>query len=1320
MKKPLIISKPMRVVVVTLGVALAVYLAGLRVLGTRWFHGVLERRIVASLEKATGARVEIGELKIRPLILQIELHALTLHGTEPAAQPPLLRARSVVVRVNPASLLEGRLMFSRFAADGMEIHVETYANGVTNLPEAHHGRGSAIGSLMNLRVGTAVLEHVDLFWNERRIPLDATARGVSAVFNYTPQRGYWGGFSCSALRLRIRNTLLPGLALATQIEFSRSGLTLNRLTWRSNGVSGAGTARLAWLPTLYGETELEAKGQVDSLARLLKQAAWHGGTFRLQARAVDKEGNLSATGVVGVDQVSVHSFSHSAGPVDLASHFEVDSAGIRLNRLRIAALGGEFSGAVSVRFGRPNPRFALNGMLKEVRLSRMLQAISNRQRLDRLLPYDSQVSGKVHAQWTGFPRNLLADFNLQFAPPSSLGRGIRPLSGFATGFVADRGALEMRLDQAQLQTPHSSFNAVGALGASEPGLRVQYQTTNFEESRAVIESLFRITHHIPLALNSTAAFIGYVRGPAARPEIQGRLAVGAFSYRGWAWGGLDAKINADSDRLEIASGQLRSGPSVFRFNGAAGLANWNLAPGSPVSLDARAARTPLEGLQDAFGLHYPIAGLISGELQLKGTSSSVTGAGSFLVTAGDLDRRPFDRLSGKAVIAGSVWKVEQVELRKGSGRLAGWAQLDLPRHTFSTQFDGAGFSVAGIEGLAPGRQAAASVPYIRGMVSFHLEGHGAFSEPRVRCSLDTSNLMLGESNLGEFHSRFMLDGEELKSQGSLQGPEGAIQFDSSARLRGGWPSNFSGSFTNFRLDPWIRWAAHSPLQAPVTATGSFQGSGPLRNPDELAVRAEARMLNIAVPGFSLKNAQPVEMHYARRSFAASQFVVLGPSSTRMQVRLAVGTNPARPVSLDVQGDTRASVLQLLDPSVRAAGRLTLNVHARGSPSQPSLSGTIGVHDVSLRFEGLPLPVAGLNGTIMLQGDRAEITSLGGESGQSSIRLTGYATLGPSPRYNVSAKLDRMRLEYPTDFISLLSGSLHFTGAAQGGDLTGDVTVGQMFVDQNFDLLSWLGQRGSAAESIPGAPAPGYASHVKLNVHVYTVPEVHLLSPTLSLDAAVNTTLRGSLANPVAVGDIHIRNGQALIAANRYQIERGDITMTSPVETTPVLDIEAQTRVQGYNLTVQVTGPADRAKLAYRSVPPLPTVQILSLLALGYAPQQAMMTSSGNQEFGAVGASALLSQALSSQTSGRVTRLFGVSRIRIDPNLIGVTPAGGARVTVEEQVAHNVTITYSTNTGAAQQRDIRLRWDLSNKISLIGERDINGVYGFEVRFHHRLR
>ena len=63
---------------------------------------------------------------------------------------------------------------------------------------------------------------------------------------------------------------------------------------------------------------------------------------------------------------------------------------------------------------------------------------------------------------------------------------------------------------------------------------------------------------------------------------------------------------------------------------------------------------------------------------------------------------------------------------------------------------------------------------------------------------------------------------------------------------------------------------------------------------------------------------------------------------------------------------------------------------------------------------------------------------------------------------------------------------------------------------------------------------------------------------------------------------------------------------------------------------------------------------------------------------------------------------------------------GPRVTVEEQVTRDFSLTYSTNTAGAQQRIIHLEYDLSDKVSLIGERDQNGVLGVEVRFRRRFK
>jgi translocation and assembly module TamB len=209
--------------------------------------------------------------------------------------------------------------------------------------------------------------------------------------------------------------------------------------------------------------------------------------------------------------------------------------------------------------------------------------------------------------------------------------------------------------------------------------------------------------------------------------------------------------------------------------------------------------------------------------------------------------------------------------------------------------------------------------------------------------------------------------------------------------------------------------------------------------------------------------------------------------------------------------------------------------------------------------------------------------------------------------------------------------------------------------------------------------------------------------------------------------VHFLNGEAIFRGNRFTLSRGDLSLSNPIRTQATLDLEARARVQQYDLTVDVTGPPGRLKLAYRSDPPLPTEDVLSLLALGYAHQQQQASKpglvssfAGGNPLQSVGESALLSQALSSQVTGRIQRLFGVSRIKIDPNVGLPGFSSGARVTVEQQVTRDLTLTYVTNTASSQYRIIQFEWAVGENISLIGVRDQNGIFGVELRFRRRFK
>ena len=101
-------------------------------------------------------------------------------------------------------------------------------------------------------------------------------------------------------------------------------------------------------------------------------------------------------------------------------------------------------------------------------------------------------------------------------------------------------------------------------------------------------------------------------------------------------------------------------------------------------------------------------------------------------------------------------------------------------------------------------------------------------------------------------------------------------------------------------------------------------------------------------------------------------------------------------------------------------------------------------------------------------------------------------------------------------------------------------------------------------------------------------------------------------------------------------------------TTPVLDLQATTRIRDYDVTLNLNGQIDRPNVTYRSEPPLPTSDIIGLLAFGQTSEESAQLNQSQSAFNSETSSAILSAALNATVSNRVQKLFGVSRIKIDP------------------------------------------------------------------------
>jgi translocation and assembly module TamB len=377
---------------------------------------------------------------------------------------------------------------------------------------------------------------------------------------------------------------------------------------------------------------------------------------------------------------------------------------------------------------------------------------------------------------------------------------------------------------------------------------------------------------------------------------------------------------------------------------------------------------------------------------------------------------------------------------------------------------------------------------------------------------------------------------------------------------------------------------------------------------------------------------------------------------------------------------------------------------------------------SIQYSDLPSALSDINGSLVFNTNRLQIETLTAHVGGGLVSFGGYATAyNRQLAFDLTLKGQDVRLRYPPGISSVTNEQLRWSGTSAGSTLSGDMTVTKLGITPGFDFASYL--RRSAQGSVLPQTNP-VLNRIRMDVQIASTPELEMQTAVARLSGDADLRLRGTAAKPVLLGRVDVVEGEVYFSGTKYRMERGDVTFANPVTTTAVLDLQASTRVQDYDITVNLNGGTDKLNLSYHSEPPLPPADIISLLALGQTQEQsAQMQQSGQSPFSGQASNLVLGEALNSAISNRAQHLFGISHIKINPQGIATetTPTQNnpyPAVTIEQQVRDNLTLAYTTNVNQTSQQIIQGVYNISKNVSIVGLRDYNGVVSFEVRLRQR--
>jgi translocation and assembly module TamB len=424
----------------------------------------------------------------------------------------------------------------------------------------------------------------------------------------------------------------------------------------------------------------------------------------------------------------------------------------------------------------------------------------------------------------------------------------------------------------------------------------------------------------------------------------------------------------------------------------------------------------------------------------------------------------------------------------------------------------------------------------------------------------------------------------------------------------------------------------------------------------------------------------------------------------------------------VNGGINLAILQLFQSDIVAQGNAVVNASVTGSLRDPQVNGRLELHGASLYLGDIPVGVDNANGLIAFDRSRANIEKLTAEVGGGKVAFGGFVGFNAGTLlYRVQASADQVRIRYPEGVSTTLTAALDLTGSSQNSLVSGTITIVRAGFTPKADVGSLL---AATAKPISAPVAPNeYLRNIQLDVRIESGPSLQFqTSLTRDLEAEVDLRLRGNAARPTLIGEVSVNEGEVNVFGNKYTINRGEIRFTNPTRIEPVFDVDLETKARGITVNISFTGTLNRINLTYRSDPPLQSSEIVALLAVGRDPTTSAGLASGQvaQNSFLESGSGVIGQALSTPVTSRLQRFFGVTRLKIDPQLTGVENIPQARLTLEQQVSRDITLTYITNLTRTQEQIVRIQWDISRQWSAIAVREENGVFGVDFQYRKRFK
>lgn len=1029
---------------------------------------------------------------------------------------------------------------------------------------------------------------------------------------------------------------------------------------------------------------------------------------------------------------------------------------VELNNLNAGVMEGTVNGNAVIAFNNRN-QSRVDADFANLDLAKLLALQGG-----KVVPIEGQTTGKVNLTFPGTniksaSGTLTADFA---ANAGTADRGLVPVNG-KLGLRATNGLFD--IDYANLNTEKSKFDATGRfdLNGSDSNLNIALNSTDASEIDRIIRVL-NVSPDLENQLNSYQAqfagnlnFTGTLTGNLTDPTITGRAQLDSIVLKGRDMGSLATNVSVSPAMIELTNGKLQQadgGNIAFNVNVPRGGTN-NIAV--QATLDRVNTGNLLAALPVQDSLPEPLRdfnGQTSGTINLTGLPNNMSGSAQLKSTGGTVAGQSFDSLDANVTFQGTLVNIEKFNAQFGEGFLSAKGTVSTDTKSFNLDVEGKNIQVARVIPLFT--KNVADLPAINGTVDLTAKATGTgddFTTYNINFKGAGQNVTLNQTALGTINFEGVTANQRLNANvtANFENQQQAI----TATLNFGDPNLPFRAETNFNqteLAPYI--ALLKPLDT-VAVTGKATGrifvEGNLYTKDANGVgkfttenlkgNANFTEFGIQVNETPFVATQPLIVSFNPNQIMVESGKFAGAGSN-LTIDGAIALNNNATSNLTINGKINLRVFDAFSKDTFFGGLADLSMRVVGTGTDARLTGTASLENSSFStFVGNErINLTAINGRLLFTSNQVQIDRLDGKLGGGKITASGGAVLS-------GVKLERFRFDINgksitaplmDGFIATADADVEFSGFRVGDTLktriAGDVLARRGVYTKDIDLADVISNRRTRSISTGGSSSStdSFIGIPELDLRIDGRDALIIRNNIADVRASASLRVTGDFQNPVVSGRLTANQGTLFFRNDRYEIQRGFLEFPPDSDSEPIVNIQAETDIQGYQIIVTAVGSlsnTENLSINVRSNPALPQVDVVSLITTGNLSNTGSgiptLASSGINTAAEVITDSLINDPIRKATD----KLFGLNKFEIDPLISGKKLNASARLTVGRQINRNLAITYSTNLSEDQNQVLALEYRVSNRLSFVAQyeqRSLSNVtrnnnnFSFEIRLRRR--